>query len=135
MQEFNDDMLEQKLAEMPTATAPPELRNRVLAGVHDELRVAKWERRLARAAVVLLAVGIGLNASVGLQGNRPLNAQIAVDRSRESLVNAAVAVAEATDPETGRQYARHLAAQSGRPLTPDQVNAIDKAIERRITRL
>lgn len=136
MQQPNDDHLERQLAELPGGSAPADLRNRVLAGVHGELQVAKWERRLARVAVNLLAIGIGLNVAVGLLGDRStVGTHIASSRSQESLVNAAVAVAEATDPETGRQFARQLAAQSGRSLTPDQISAIDEAIERQISRL
>ena len=136
MNEPNEDALERQLALLPFASAPSELRSRVLVGVHDELRAAKWDRRLARAAVILLAVGVGINAIVGLQTDRPsVGSQVASGPSRESLVDAAIAVAEATDPETGRQYARHLAAQLGRPLEPDQLNVIDDAIARRATRL
>lgn len=136
MNEPDDDALERQLSKLRIDSAPGALRRRVLAKVHDELSVGSWERRFARAAVILLAIGVGINASVGLRADRQNNAsQVASGPSRESLVDAAVAVAEATDPETGRQYARQLAALSGRTLTLDQASAIDAAIARRITRL
>lgn len=132
----NDDALERQLAKQQIVSVPSEFRIRVLAGVHDELAAAKWDRRLARAAVILLAIGVGINAIVGLQADRPAGgSQVAGGPSRESLVDAAIAVAEATDPETGRQYARHLAALSGRSLTLDQAGAIDDALARRASRL
>lgn len=136
MQESNDDMLEQKLSSVRNVSAPSELRGRVLAGVHGELRAGKWERRFARIAVNLLVIGIGLNVAAGLLGDRStVGTNIASSRSEESLVKAAVAVAEATDSETGRKYALQLAAQTGRSLTPDQISAIDDAIKRRVSRL
>jgi hypothetical protein len=51
-------------------------------------------------------------------------------RSRQSLVETAVVVAQATDAATGRRFARQLAAISGHKLTADDAAAIDAAIER-----
>jgi hypothetical protein len=136
MNETDDDALERQLFKVRMGSPPGELRGRVLAKVHDELSAGRWERRFARAAVILLAIGVGINAVVGLRVDRPHDgSQVAGGPSRESLVDAAVAVAEATDPETGRQYARQLAALSGRSLTLDQASAIDEAIEHRNSRL
>jgi hypothetical protein len=131
---MNDKSLEhfeQQIASLPPIGAPPALREMVLTDVQRELRASRWDRRLARAAVVLLAVGVGLNAAAGLQsandvGNRlPIAAQAS---PRRSLVDTAVVVAEATDARTGRQFARQLAAMTGHTLTVDEAAAIDAAV-------
>lgn len=125
---------ERQLAAICPAGSPGELRSAVLSGVERELRAARWDRRLARTAMMLLIVGIGLNASLAWRGARPDGGranQVAADRSQKSLVETAVVVAEATDAETGRQVARQLAAWSGRELSGDELAAIDAAVRSR----
>ena len=95
---------------------------------------ARWDRRLVRAAVLLLIVGVGMNVSLTLVGSRSpeLRASHVVhDRTQESLVETAIVVAEATDAETGRRFARQMAALSGRELTDQETAAIDAAATRR----
>ena len=112
--------------------APAELRGRVLADVHRELTAARWERRLGRATAALVAVGLALNLSLGFEpSGKPHGMQVAGGLSQQSLVDAGVTVAEATDARTGQQLARHLANLAGVPLTPQLGAAIDLAIERR----
>lgn len=125
------DKLEQQLALLQTLGAPPALRGAVLADVRRELRASRWDRRLARTAAVLLITGIGLNAALvgSKNAGRSRSNQFAHQASRKSLVEAAVAVAQATSAETGGQFVRHLAALSGRTLTSDDLAAIDTAIE------
>jgi len=128
------DELERQLAGLPPHGAPAALRRAVLADVRQELRSARWDRRLARAAAVLLIVGVGINGAIVMKPHtavdqRPMH--VAGERSPESLAETAALVADATDAETGRRFARHLVAMSGRELTVDEAAAIDAAIEHR----
>ena len=133
---MNDESLEQverRIASLPPLGCPMELRSAVLADVQRELRAAQWDRRLARAAVVLLVVGVGLNVAIGGRtgGLRNVSQQrVAKSGTRQSLVDTAIVVAEATDAATGRRFARQLAAMTGGELTKDEAAAIDAAIER-----
>ena len=111
---------------------PSELRGAVLRDMERELRAARWDRRLGRVAVLLLVVGVGLNASLSLHVStspRPRPGQMAVDGARDSLIETAIVVAEATDVETGRRFARQLAAMSGRELTDQELAAIGAATD------
>lgn len=131
---MNDDSLEQierQVAGSSQLGAPPALRAAVLADVRRELRAGAWDRRLARAAAVLLAVGVGMNVAAGLQSANEIGDRLPVvtqPNPRRSLVDTAVVVAEATDAQTGRQFARQLAAMTGRKLTVDEAAAIDAAV-------
>jgi hypothetical protein len=127
-QQFDD--FEKTLAAMHPAGAPAELRQAVLTDTCRELRAARWDRRLMRTAVLLLIVGVGLNAVLAFPDAKPREAgrgQVARNPSRELLIDTAIVVAEATDAETGRQYARQLAALSGRVLTEQEIASIDAA--------
>jgi hypothetical protein len=136
MNDDSFDMIEQQIAGAHALGAPQELRAAVLGGVERELRAARWDRRLARAAVVLLVVGVGLNVAAvqfsrGAGGTaRP---QIARADAQQSLVEAAIVVAEATDPATGSRFARQLAAMSGHDLTVDERAEIEAALRRAAT--
>jgi hypothetical protein len=125
------EQLEQQLAGLRPATAPHELRTAVLADVRRELRASRWDRRLARAAAVLLIVGAGLNVTIGMKSvhDGARTAPIVQTRPRQSLVDAAVVVAQATDARTGRQYARQLAAMIGQPLSDDEAAVVDAAVQ------
>jgi hypothetical protein len=128
------EQIERQVAGVAPEGAPPALRAAVLADVHRELRAARWDRRLARAAALLLVVGVGMNLAAGLQSEniaskRPRGATQA--NSRRSLVETAIVVAEATDARTGRHFARQLAAMTGHRLTVDEAAAIDAAIGNR----
>jgi hypothetical protein len=126
------DEFERQLAATQPAGAPAELRLAVLNDVERELRAARWDRRLARAAAVLLIVGVGMNASLALMESRPHSSpsgQIGGDRGEDSLIETAIVVTEATDAETGRRFARQIAAMSGRELTDRELEAIDAAIK------
>jgi hypothetical protein len=127
------ERIERQLADLQPSCAPPGLRGVVLAEVHRELRAAQWDRKLARAAVVLLAVGIGLNLAIGISSSRWVDArsrQIAGSTSHQSLLETAVVVAQATDAATGSLFARQLAALRGRKLTEAEATAIDTAVQR-----
>jgi hypothetical protein len=124
--------VEDRLASLG-GTAPRELRAAVLRDVGRELTAARWDRRLARAAAVLLVVGVGMNGALVLRSSHSVDGrqtQIARAQSRESIVETAVVVAEATDADTGRRFARQLAAMRGRELSSDDAAAIDAALER-----
>jgi hypothetical protein len=58
--------IERQLTGLHPSAAPGALRAAVLAGVQRELRGARWDRRLARAAAVLLVLGVVLNVSIGV---------------------------------------------------------------------
>lgn len=122
------DEFELQLAAVGRLGAPPELRRAVLRDVERELRAVRWDRRLARAAVVLLTVGIGLNAYQVLAPKNLAtshNRQIARADSSQSLIETAIVVAEATNADTGRLFARQWAAMSGRALTEREIAGID----------
>jgi hypothetical protein len=127
------EQIERQMAATELPGSPVGLRGAVLGDVQRELRAARWDRRLARAAVVLLVLGVGMNVAMGLRsdgaGTRRLDQpQQAVARS--SLIDTAVVVAEATDATTARQFARQMAAMAGRKLSVDEAAAIDAAVRR-----
>lgn len=103
------DEFESQLATAGRSGAPTELRRAVLNNVERELRASRWDRRLARTAVILLAFGIGLNAYQALSPKEATtfrNRQIARAESSQSLIETAIVVAEATNADTGRLFAR-----------------------------
>jgi hypothetical protein len=130
---MNDDLLaelEQQLSQVNPAGAPAQLRAAVLSDVSGELRAARWDRRLARAAVVLLVVGVGLNAALVWQGGSATEShrpQLAHQAAEDSLIQTAIAVAEATNTETAQTFARQLAALRGRELTDQEIATIAAA--------
>jgi hypothetical protein len=126
------EKLETRLSRFRPRGAPAELRGKVLSNVHRELAAAQWDRRLGRAAAGLLALGVGLNATLVLAPPRGVSrTQLARGPAQQALVDAGATMAEATDAKTGQQFVRHLATLSGLTLTPEQCTAIDLAIERR----
>lgn len=127
---MDGENIEQIERQLSTALpgAPDELRGVVLGTVRKELRAARWDRRLGRAAAVLLAAGVGLNAAIALHAANAGLPTPAGGPSQEALVQTAVAVAEATDVETGRRFARQMAAWSGHSMTNAQQAALDAAI-------
>lgn len=128
-----EELERQMFASAPSA--PSALRDEVLRDVRRELRASTWDRRLARAAVLIVATGAGLNAGLAWRGARNAAESFAgrgeMGDLQSSLVETAIAAAEATDAETGRLVARQLAALSGRALTAEQTAAIDAAIRDR----
>ena len=110
--------------------APAELRGAVLRDVQRELRAASWDRRLARAAVVMLVAGVGVNVAMMLPERMQSTGLLATTSQQDALAQVAASVAEATNMQTGRQVARSLAAMTGRPLNGDEAAAIDAAVER-----
>lgn len=119
--------IERQLASLSPDGAPSELREAVLGNVRRELRASRWDRRLGRVATFVLLTGVGINAvmALGMNDGRHLMRKGA---SRNSLVQTAVAVARATDEETGRQVAQQLAAWSGQVMTDEQVAAFEAAL-------
>jgi hypothetical protein len=136
---MNDEELEnldRQLASLCLPHAPFELRGVVLADTRRELQAARWDRRLARAAAVLLIVGIGLNLPIGFpsaSGTTVGERRVARSGSQQSLLDTAIVVAQATDAATGSRFARQFAAMSGRALTDVEAAAIDAAIKRAST--
>jgi hypothetical protein len=124
------DELERQLAGLPKAGPAPALREAVLADVRRELRASRWDRRLARAAALLLLVGITANGMLGTRSGRVAPSRSTAQSPRESLAQVANAVAEATDAQTGRQVARQLAAFAGWSVGGDEEAAIDAAARR-----
>jgi hypothetical protein len=125
------DSIERQFANVPVVNAPAELRHRVLASVRGQLKAQRWDRRMGRAALVLLAVGIGLNATAGWHGTSPAARPAFAQSQSDSIASAAVLIAEATDAETGRDFARHLAALFGTTLSRQQQAVIDELIQYR----
>ena len=119
--------IERQLMAASSGDAPGELRDRVLADVRRELRAARWDRRLGRVAAVTLTAGVAINAvmALGLNDGRHLLRKTA---SHGSLLQTAVAVARATDAETGRQVAQQLAAWSGEVMTTEQMADFEAAL-------
>lgn len=136
---MSDESVEQvgcHIASMRLVGSPIELRAAVLGNIRRELRAACWDRRMARAATVLLGLGIGLNAAIGQpagsgSGNVPRARR---SEPQLSLVDTAIAVAQATDGPTGEQVVRQLAAMTGRELTVEEVVAIETALRRPTSR-
>ena len=133
---MSDETLEQferQIGSMPILGSPMELRGTVLDNVQRELRASRWDRRLARAAVLLLAIGVGMNAAIGLQSDGADKGGLTHGQRfepRQSLVDTAIVLAEATDAATAQQFARQMAAFAGRKLTDDEVAAIEAAVRR-----
>lgn len=137
---MNDDHLEhveRQIAAGGLPGAPSLLRAKVLADAQRELRAARWDQRLGRAAVLALVLGAGINAAIAIESARTGSARLAgIQRSklRPTLVETAVVVAEATDVPTARLFARQQAAMSGRALTNDESAAIEEAVRRSASR-
>jgi hypothetical protein len=123
------ELIERQLKSLPRTSAPANLRSAVLGNVHRSLKAQRWDRRLARAAVTLLAVGVGLNATAGWQGPEPAANRAVTDTRPDVIARIAVLMSEATDAETARQFARHLAMLDGTTLNPQQEAAIQKKID------
>lgn len=130
---MNDPLtaIEQQLT--TPARAPDGLRDAVLRDVRRELKSALWDRRLARTATALLAVGLALNFTLLLRGGSDF-AAIQSLASERSLVQTAVAVARATDSQTARQLASQISAFNGNILTTEQLAALDAAIAQELAK-
>jgi hypothetical protein len=131
------EQVEQQIASARQTGLPTELRGAVLGEIHRELRAAWWERQLARAAVLLLVVGVGMNAVIGFRADAAHDQYARGDRqtvAQSSLVDTAIVIAEATDAATAQRIARQLAAMRGRKLTADEAAAIDSAVHRPASR-
>jgi hypothetical protein len=131
---MNDESLEQiesQLAGLRPVGAPRELRGAVLKDVLRELGASRWDRWLAQAAAVLLCIGVGMNVAMGLKSTRDTDQArgVADSNARQSLVETALVVAEATDARTGREFARQFAAMIGHTLTEEDAAAIDAAVQ------
>lgn len=125
---MNDPLItiEQQLAAEMPARAPAPLRDVVMKDVHHELKSARWDRRLAKVAGIVLATGIALNVALMVSGDDITAPQATV--SNASLVQTAVAVAKATDAQTARQMASQISAWNGHVMTTEQLATLDAAI-------
>lgn len=127
------DDFESQLAAVHTGGAPSALRGTVLKDVERELRAGRWDRRLVRAAVLLLVVGVGINASMAWHGDERAHADVSQHEqtaNSESLVATAIVVAESTDAETARHFARQIATFTGHVLTDEEIAQINDAARR-----
>lgn len=123
---MDEETLERRLR-ANSSGAPDSLRNAVLAATRRELRAQRWDRRLGRAAAALVLTGIGLNAGVGLISEHSTSSSTFA--TNDALVRTAVSVALATDVETGRMMAHQLAVIQDQSISPQQLAAIDAAID------
>lgn len=131
------DHIERRVSEVCGDYLPQELRAVVLGNVRRELRAGRWDRRLARAAVLLVGLGVGVNAAAVFHADGARDSRIVKTRPAEGepgLIATAIVVARATDEATARQYARWLAAMSGHNLSVDEAAAIDRAVRRSVAR-
>jgi hypothetical protein len=127
------DEFESQLAAVRRNGVPAALRGAVLGGVERELRAGRWDRRLMRAAVLLLVIGVGFNTALVFNDARPGSAfpgAAATARSRDALLETAVVVSESTDAATGRRFAEQWAAYSGRELTAQELETLDSLATR-----
>ncbi len=134
---FHDNLqpVEDQLARWRPDGAPPELRTVVLRQVRRELRAACWDRRLARAAAVLLVVAVGMNVAIVWQDLGPAGGHVATQRTPQAIGELAATVAEATDVETASLFARQMAALSGWPATGEEAAIIEREIRRRLSQI
>jgi hypothetical protein len=132
MNDNQNDPLETLISGEHATSVPSDLRTAVLSQVDRQLRTCRWERRLTRATVLLLFIGIALNAKLGWEGEGHSAVNYAQNTTQEKLIEVGVSVAETTDVETGSQFVNHLAAFSGTNLTRAQASSIEKAIQERI---
>ncbi len=124
----NGRPLEARLARCAPAGAPNELRTAVLGQVRRELRAARWDRRLARVAAVLLAVGVGSSGMI-LRPNAAGSAGPSSRPTPQTIGRLAATVAGATDLETARQFARQMAALQGWPAQGEEMEIIRNRFE------
>jgi hypothetical protein len=126
-----DDLesIERHLTSLPPPTAPPSLRSVVLTNVHNNLKAQRWDKRLTRVAVVLLAAGGALNAALVFRGGHAGGSQSLPESRAELITRAAVEVGEMTDAETAGRFAQHLAAMNGTTLSIEQQATIRNRIK------
>jgi hypothetical protein len=128
----NPRLVEQQLVRWATEGAPDELRAVVLRRVRRELRAARWDRRLVRAAVVLLSLGVGMNLVVaGGQGVSP--DRTAASPTAHEIGELAANLADATDVETASVFARRMASLGGWPERGEDLNTLEQEIRRRLS--
>jgi hypothetical protein len=132
MNENTPEPIEIHLAQFSPSAAPPRLRSTVLKSVHQQLAASRWERRLTCLAAALVLMGIGLNWSLGFHyGNSASSLPSDLVAKSKSIVDAAVAMAQATDVQTATSFARQWAALSGSPLNSQQSAAMEQEIQER----
>jgi hypothetical protein len=129
------DEFESQLAAVRRNGAPAALRSAVLNDVDRELRASRWDRRLMRAAILLLVIGVGFNTALVLtdstqQSAARLPGALATAPARSALLETAVVISESTDAATGRRFAEKWAAYSGRELTAQELEALDSLATR-----
>ena len=106
----------------------------VLGQVRRELRAACWDRRLARAAAVLLAVGVATNVVfVGRQAGSATG-HVATRPALQAIGEMAADVAEATDVETASLFERQMVALRGWAATGEEATKVEREIRRRLLR-
>jgi hypothetical protein len=132
MNDDSFDSIEQQLARLQSPASPPSLRVPVLQAVHRELAAQRWDRRLFHLAAALLLIGIALNWSTGLPTHSTTARHVDIAARTESIVDVALTIAEATDAQTGANFAQHLAALSGFSLSPQESAALRQEIQQRL---
>jgi hypothetical protein len=126
--------LEDQLARCTPAGAPTELRGVVRTQVQRELRAARWDRRLSRAASVLLVLGVGMSGLV--HRLYPLTpAGPSTRPTPQAIGRLAATVAAATDIDTARQFARQMAALQGWSSQGEEMKTIQRIFQRSQTQM
>lgn len=104
-----DANLEHELAGLAGVASVAGCRQRVLTGVHAELRAQRSDRLRARIAVSTFVIGVAANGWIMQQSASP-GRQAAAIASREELREVKEIIAEVTDQETGRWFEQRLLA-------------------------
>lgn len=133
MEEQHDETVERHLAALPLTPAPQDLRTAVLSGVRRQLKSQRWERTLARAAVALIVVGVGLNAALLAPGSGTRKDRGDGQLKIETITQAAVVIARSSDPQTATQFARRLALLNGVRLSHDDEAGIELRINEQVS--
>lgn len=124
--------LEKRLQEQTLPGAPAKLRAAVLAGVDQELKTTTWDRRLSRAAVLLLVAGLGLNGFIGLSAEHreAMLAQQAPVPRRVSDITEMIALV--TSPEQAAEIQQQLLSVHRRALQSSDKQSDRRRINQRI---
>jgi hypothetical protein len=109
-------MIEQHLLRVTPKRAPVEMRSVILASMQSELRSARWDRRLARVAAVLMCLAVGLNGFFGWRGYQQRRLAELQRPTPQAIVEVTEMIALVTDEETGRWFEERLLAL--RPFRP-----------------
>ena len=116
--DVNMNEIERHLLRAAPTRAPDEMRSAILGSMQSELRRARWDRRLARAAAVLVCLAVGLNGVALWRGYEQQRLAKLQRPTPRAIVEVAEMITSVTDEETGRWFEEHLLAlRTHRPHT------------------